>query len=143
MRATVRSCSRPFAQTGRFAALPNNRANGSEPERTPNLAILATESAKERDEQRTEMVPESLEALASRPRWQPTPRWHRSSRGSRTCASRRCRLGERSYLPYDDLLNAHRAAVRDLLEILVVSGGHSVTWDALDETSAAIAASLS
>ena len=51
-------------------------------------------------------------------------------------------LGERSYLPYDHLLDAHRAAVGDLLEVVVVPGGHSVTWDALEETSAAIAAFL-
>ena len=49
-------------------------------------------------------------------------------------------LGERSYLPYDHLLDAHRAALGNLLEVVVVPGGHSVTWDALDETSAAIAA---
>ena len=51
-------------------------------------------------------------------------------------------LGERSYLPYDHLLDAHRAALGDLLEVVVVPGGHSVLWDALDETSAAIAAFL-
>jgi lipase len=51
-------------------------------------------------------------------------------------------LGERSYLPYDHLLEAHRAALGDLLEVVVVPGGHSVTWDALEETSAAIAAFL-
>jgi lipase len=51
-------------------------------------------------------------------------------------------LGERSYLPYDHLLDAHRAALGDLLEVVVVPGGHSVTWDALDETSAAISAFL-
>ena len=51
-------------------------------------------------------------------------------------------LGERSYLPYEHLLDAHRAALGDLLEVVVVPGGHSVTWDALDETSAAIAAFL-
>ena len=49
-------------------------------------------------------------------------------------------LGERSYLPYDHLLDAHRAALGDRLEVVVVPGGHSVTWDALDETSAAISA---
>jgi pimeloyl-ACP methyl ester carboxylesterase len=48
-------------------------------------------------------------------------------------------LGERSYLPYDHLLDAHRAALGDLLEVVVVPGGHSVLWDALEETSAAIA----
>ena len=51
-------------------------------------------------------------------------------------------LGERSYLPYDHLLDAHREALGDLLEVVVVPGGHSVTWDALDETSAAIASFL-
>lgn len=51
-------------------------------------------------------------------------------------------LGERSYLPYDHLLDAHRAALGDLLEVVVVPGGHSVLWDALEETSAAIASFL-
>jgi hypothetical protein len=49
-------------------------------------------------------------------------------------------LGERSYLPYDHLLDAHRAALGDLLEVVVVPGGHTVTWDALEETAAAISA---
>jgi lipase len=48
-------------------------------------------------------------------------------------------LGERSYLPYDHLLDAHRDALGELLEVVVVPGGHSVLWDALEETSAAIA----
>ena len=47
-------------------------------------------------------------------------------------------LGEESYLPYDHLLDAHRAALGDLLEVVVVPGGHTVLWDALEETSAAI-----
>jgi lipase len=51
-------------------------------------------------------------------------------------------LGERSYLPYDHLLDAHREALGDLLEVVVVPGGHSVLWDAFEETSAAIAAFL-
>jgi lipase len=51
-------------------------------------------------------------------------------------------LGEQSYLPYDHLLDAHRAALGDLLEVAVVPGGHSVTWDALEETSSAISAFL-
>jgi lipase len=51
-------------------------------------------------------------------------------------------LGERSYLPYDHLLDAHRAALGDLLDVVVVPGGHTVTWDALEETSAAVAAFL-
>ena len=49
-------------------------------------------------------------------------------------------LGEASYLPYDHLLDAHRAALGDQLEVLVVPGGHTVLWDALEETAAAIAA---
>jgi lipase len=48
-------------------------------------------------------------------------------------------LGEQSYLPYDHLLDAHLAALGDLLEVMVVPGGHTVLWDALDETSEAIA----
>ena len=47
-------------------------------------------------------------------------------------------LGERSYLPYDHLLGAHRDALGDLLQVAVVPGGHSVLWDALPETTAAI-----
>jgi lipase len=52
-------------------------------------------------------------------------------------------LGERSYLPYDHLLDAHRGALGDLLEVVVVPGGHSVLWDAPAETGAAIARFLS
>ena len=51
-------------------------------------------------------------------------------------------LGEESYLPYDHLMAAHRAALGDLLEVVVVPGGHSVLWDALEQTSGAIAAFL-
>jgi lipase len=51
-------------------------------------------------------------------------------------------LGERSYLPYDHLLDAHRDALGDLLEVVVVPGGHSVLWDALEETAAAVSAFL-
>ncbi len=52
-------------------------------------------------------------------------------------------LGEESYLPYDHLLDAHREALGDLLEVVVVPGGHTVLWDALEETSAAVAGFLS
>lgn len=52
-------------------------------------------------------------------------------------------LGKRSYLPYDHLLEAHRAALGDLLEVAVVPGGHTVLWDALEETSAAVSRFLS
>ena len=51
-------------------------------------------------------------------------------------------LGERSYLPYDHLLEAHRAALGDLLDVVVVPGGHTVLWDALEGTSAAMRAFL-
>ena len=48
-------------------------------------------------------------------------------------------LGERSYVPYDHLLEAHRSALGELLEIVVRDGvGHTVLWDALEETSTAI-----
>ena len=51
-------------------------------------------------------------------------------------------LGEQSYLPYHHLLDAHREALGDLLEVAVVPGGHSVLWDAFDDTASAIAAFL-
>ena len=51
-------------------------------------------------------------------------------------------LGERSYLPYDHLLDAHRDALGDLLEVAIVPGGHTVLWDALEETSAVVSAFL-
>jgi hypothetical protein len=48
MRATVRSRSRPFAQACCLQRFPYKRANATEPERTPNLAILATARASTR-----------------------------------------------------------------------------------------------
>jgi len=48
-------------------------------------------------------------------------------------------LGEHSYLPYDHLLEAHQAALGDLLEVVVVPGGHTVLWDAPEETAEAVA----
>jgi lipase len=51
-------------------------------------------------------------------------------------------LGEDSYLSYDHLLDAHRDALGDLLEVVVVPGGHSVLWDAFEETAEAVAAFL-
>jgi lipase len=48
-------------------------------------------------------------------------------------------LGEQSYLPYDHLLDAHREALGDLLEVVVVPGGHTVLWDAFEETADAVA----
>jgi lipase len=47
-------------------------------------------------------------------------------------------LGERSYVPYDHLLEAHQEALGELLEVRVLHGGHTVLWDALDETAAAV-----
>jgi lipase len=47
-------------------------------------------------------------------------------------------LGERSYLPYDELLQPHADALGDLLRVVRVPGGHTVLWDALDETAAAV-----
>jgi lipase len=44
-------------------------------------------------------------------------------------------LGDDSYLPYDHLEDAHRAALGDLLEIVLVPGGHSVLWDAFEVTA--------
>jgi lipase len=51
-------------------------------------------------------------------------------------------LGETSYLPYDDLLEAHAAALGDLLHVRRITAGHTLLWDALEETAAAIAAFL-
>lgn len=48
-------------------------------------------------------------------------------------------LGAHSYLSYDHLLEAHRAALADLLHVVTVDGGHTVLWDAFDETSNAVA----
>ena len=47
-------------------------------------------------------------------------------------------LGEESYLPYDHLLEAHAAALGDLLRVVRLPGGHTVLWDALDETCEAV-----
>ena len=47
-------------------------------------------------------------------------------------------LAEDSYLSYDPFLDAHREALGDLLKVVTVPGGHTVFWDALEETGAAI-----
>ena len=52
-------------------------------------------------------------------------------------------LGSTSYLPYDHLVDAHREALGGLLEVVYVDGGHTVLWDALDETAAVVRAFLS
>ena len=47
-------------------------------------------------------------------------------------------LGETSYLPYDHLLDGHRAALGDLLQVERIAAGHTVLWDALDLTAGAL-----
>jgi lipase len=47
-------------------------------------------------------------------------------------------LGRDSYVSYDHLLEAHRAAAGERLEVVTVNGGHTVLWDAFDETAAAV-----
>jgi lipase len=47
-------------------------------------------------------------------------------------------LGRDSYVSYDHLLEAHRAAAGERLEVVTVNGGHTVLWDAFDETADAI-----
>ena len=47
-------------------------------------------------------------------------------------------LGATSYLPYDHLLDAHTAALGDLLQVAQIAAGHTVLWDALDETLSAV-----
>ncbi|MDQ3824147.1 MAG: hypothetical protein M3321_12990, partial [Actinomycetota bacterium] len=47
-------------------------------------------------------------------------------------------LGAESYLVRDDQLESLRAALGDLLTEVTVPGGHSVYWDAFDETATAI-----
>jgi lipase len=52
-------------------------------------------------------------------------------------------LGEQSWLLLDEQVDAYRAALGDLVQIVTVPGGHTVYWDALDETAAAIESFLS
>jgi lipase len=52
-------------------------------------------------------------------------------------------LGETSYLPYDALLPAHRQSLGDLLEVARIDAGHTVLWDALDDTAGAVERFLS
>ena len=51
-------------------------------------------------------------------------------------------VGELSYVPYDHLLEAHQRALGELLEVRVLPGGHTVLWDALEETAEAVAGFL-
>ena len=45
-------------------------------------------------------------------------------------------------MTYDHLLDEHLAALGDLLEVVTVPGGHTVMWDALEETATAISSFL-
>jgi pimeloyl-ACP methyl ester carboxylesterase len=47
-------------------------------------------------------------------------------------------LGETSYLPYDELLGPHAAALGDLLQVARLPAGHTLLWDAPDDTAAAV-----
>ena len=47
-------------------------------------------------------------------------------------------VGETSYIPYDHLLDAHTAALGELLRVERISAGHTVLWDALDDTLGAV-----
>ena len=47
--------------------------------------------------------------------------------------------GRHTYVPYDHLVDEHRAAAGDLLTDVVVEGCHTLLWDAYDETAAALA----
>ena len=50
-------------------------------------------------------------------------------------------LGERSYIPVD--VDRYRAVLGDRLTVTTVPGGHSVMWEALEETAAAVRGFLS
>jgi lipase len=47
-------------------------------------------------------------------------------------------LGETSYLPYDELLEPHTRGAGDLLEVVRLPAGHTLLWDALDDTAGAV-----
>jgi lipase len=47
-------------------------------------------------------------------------------------------LGATSYLPYDELLGPHTEALGDLLEVESIPAGHTILWDAFDDTAAAV-----
>jgi lipase len=51
-------------------------------------------------------------------------------------------LGTDSWLTPGEHLDAYRAELGDLFEVVMVPGGHTVYWDALDQTAAALAAFL-
>lgn len=47
-------------------------------------------------------------------------------------------LGDTSYVPYGHLLPAHREAAGDRLEVRTLTSGHTLLWDAREETIAAV-----
>ena len=47
-------------------------------------------------------------------------------------------LGADSWLTPGEQLDVYRVELGDLLEVVTVPGGHTVYWDALDETAEAI-----
>ncbi len=47
-------------------------------------------------------------------------------------------LGDSSYVPYGHLLPAHREAAGDRLEVRTIAGGHTLLWDAAEETVSAV-----
>ena len=51
-------------------------------------------------------------------------------------------LGADSWLTVPDEIEKYRAALGDLVEVVTVPGGHTVYWDALEETREAIEAFL-
>jgi lipase len=51
-------------------------------------------------------------------------------------------LGADSWLTLDDHVAAYRAALGDLVQVVTVPGGHSVYWDARDETLDALSSFL-
>ena len=50
-------------------------------------------------------------------------------------------IGERSWIPVD--LDRYRVALAERLSVARVPGGHSVLWEALEETAAAVREFLS
>ena len=47
-------------------------------------------------------------------------------------------LGAESWLVFDDQVEAYRAELGNLLELVTVPGGHSVLWDAFEDTATAV-----
>jgi lipase len=47
-------------------------------------------------------------------------------------------IGRQSWLLLDEQAEAYQAAIGDLLEVVHVPGGHTVLWDALEDTARAI-----